>query len=312
MSEQHRIPSSVSTYDLDPYIQALPPSRSSTHMGWEGVVARTYRSPAHMESMVLPAVPDVSLVMLTQGAMQFESRYLGENWEGLHARAGDWFLTPGGGAPYELRWHKTSLEDPYILNLHVDSALLGHTAEQLADHLPARIELMDRAGFQDPLLAQMGFALQQELLVPTSVGKLYAQTAAQMIAVHLLRHYLTTNLSITDITDVTHKLSRQQLRQTIEYIVAHLDQDLSLDALAHQLGFSPYHFARLFRATTAESPHQFVVSKRIEVAQQLLKTSDLPLAQVALAAGFPNQSHFSRVFKQRRGLTPAQYRHAHI
>jgi AraC family transcriptional regulator len=309
MSNPQHIPSSVSTYDLDPYIKSLSPSYSSAQVGWEGLVVRTYHSPAEMESMVLPSVPDVSLVMVMQGAMQFESRYLGENWEGLHTSAGDWFLTPGGGAPYELRWRKTSAEDPYILNLHVDTALLSHTAEQLADHLPARVELIDRAGFQDPLLAQMGFALQQELLVPTSVGKLYAQTAAQMIAVHLLRHYLTTNISITDIT---HKLSRQQLRQTIEYIVAYLDRDLSLDTLAHQLGFSPYHFARLFRATTGESPHQFVVNKRIEVAQQLLKTSDLPLAQIALAVGFPNQSHFSRVFKQRRGITPAQYRHAHV
>jgi AraC family transcriptional regulator len=187
--------------------------------------------------------------------------------------------------------------------------LLRHAAEQLADHLPARIELADRAGFQDPLLTQMGLALQRELLVPTSVGKLYAETAAQLLAVHLLRHYLTTNLSITD---ASHKLSRQQLKQIVEYIVAYLDQYLSLDALAQQIGFSPYHFARLFRETTGESPHQFVVSKRIEAAQQLLKTADLPLAQIALTVGFPNQSHFSRVFKQRRGITPAQYRHEHV
>ena len=309
LPEMRRIPSSVSTYELDPYIQTLPPSYSSVQAGWEGVVVRTYHSPAEMESMILPAVPDVSLVMVTQGAMWFENRYLGESWEALHTSAGDWFLTPGGGAPYELRWRKTSVEDLYILNLHVDTTLLHHTAEQLADRLPARIELADRSGFQDPLLAQMGFALQRELLVPTSVGKLYAQTAAQMVAVHLLRNYMTTNLPITD---VSHKLSRQQLEQIVEYIVAYLDQDLSLNALAQQLGFSPYHFARLFRETTGESPHQFVVSKRIEAAQQLLKTPDLPLAQIALAVGFPNQSHFSRVFKQRRGIPPAQYRQEHV
>ena len=309
ISEMHRIPSSVSTYELDPYILTLPPFHSSIQAGWEGVVVRTYRSPAEVESMILPAVPDVSLVLITQGALWIESRYLGESWEALHVGVGDWFLTPGGGAPYELRWHKTSVEDPCILNLYVDTTLLHHAAEQLADHLPARIELADRAGFQDPLLTQMGLALQRELLVPTSASKLYAETAAQMFAVHLLRHYLTTNLSITD---ASHKLSRQQLKQVVEYMVTSLDQDLSLDALAQQLGFSPYHFARLFRETTGESPHQFVVSKRIEAAQQLLKTADLPLAQVAVAVGFPNQSHFSRVFKQRRGITPAQYRHEHI
>jgi AraC family transcriptional regulator len=308
MSEQRRVPSSVSTYDLDPYILALPPFRSSIEAGWKGLMLRTYRGPAEVESMIVPAVPDASLVMLTQGALGLESRSLGEEWEAIHVGVGDWFLTPGGGATYELRWHKTSAEDLHILNLHVDATLLSHAAEQLADHLPARIELLERSGFQDPLLTQIGLALQQELHVPTSVGKLYAETAAQMLAVHLLRHYLTTDLSIKD---YSHRLSRQQLKRIVEYIVAHLDQDLSLDALAQQLGFSPYHFARLFRETTGESPHQFVVSKRIEAAQQLLKTADLPLAQIAVAVGFPNQSHFSRVFKQRRGLTPVQYRHDH-
>ena len=308
MSEQRMVPSSVSTYDLDPYILALPPFRSSIEAGWKGLMLRTYRGPAELEGMSVPAVPDASLVMITQGALVFESRYLGEEWESIHVGVGDWCLTPGGGAPYELRWHKISAEDVHILNLQVDATLLSHAAEQLADRLPARIELLDRSGFQDPLLTQMGLALQRELHVPTTASKLYAETAAQMLAVHLLRHYLTTDLSIKD---SSHRLSRQQLKRIVEYIVAHLDQDLSLDALAQQLGFSPYHFARLFRETTGESPHQFVVSKRIEAAQQLLKTADLPLAQIAVAVGFPNQSHFSRVFKQRRGITPVQYRHDH-
>src|SRR5256884_5919267 len=144
------VPSSVSTYDLDPYILALPPFRSSIEAGWKGLMLRTYRGPAEVESMIVLAVPDASLVMLTQGALGFESRSLGEEWEAIHVGVGDWFLTPGGGAPYEVRWHKTSAEDLHILNLHVDATLLSHAAEQLADHLPARIELLERSGFQDP------------------------------------------------------------------------------------------------------------------------------------------------------------------
>jgi AraC family transcriptional regulator len=74
--------------------------------------------------------------------------------------------------------------------------------------------------------------------------------------------------------------------------------------LAQQTGYSPYHFARLFRQTTGESPHHFVLRQRIERAQRLLKETDVPLAHIAVESGFANQSHLTRVFKQHRGLTP--------
>jgi AraC family transcriptional regulator len=80
--------------------------------------------------------------------------------------------------------------------------------------------------------------------------------------------------------------------------------------LAQQIGFSPYHFARLFRRTTGESPHQFVMRQRVEHAQRLLMQRDAPLAAVALACGFANQSHFTQSFKRQIGLTPRAYRQA--
>ena len=91
-------------------------------------------------------------------------------------------------------------------------------------------------------------------------------------------------------------------------MLAHLNQDLSLSALAQQIGFSPYHFARLFRQTIGESPHQFVLSQRIEHAQSLLKETGQPLAQIALTCGFANQSHLTQAFRRTLGLTPAEYR----
>jgi AraC family transcriptional regulator len=136
-------------------------------------------------------------------------------------------------------------------------------------------------------------------------GKLYAQTAAQMLAVHLLRHYTS---STDNEKASSQRLTRRQMKRVADFILAHLNNDLSLDLLAEQAGFSPYHFVRLFRQTTGESPHQFVMRQRVEQAQSLLKQTDVPLAQVALEVGFANQSHFTRVFKQQLGLTPRAYR----
>src|SRR5262245_61190182 len=85
-------------------------------------------------------------------------------------------------------------------------------------------------------------------------------------------------------------------------------EELTLAAVARQVGYSPYHFARLFRRATGESLHQRVLRARIARARQLLAETELPLAQVAAESGFAHQSHLSHVFRQELGRTPRAYR----
>jgi AraC-like DNA-binding protein len=104
-------------------------------------------------------------------------------------------------------------------------------------------------------------------------------------------------------------LSRKQLNVVIEYIDAHLDTDLTLAALARAVHTSAYHFARQFNAATGLSPHQYVVTRRVERAQQLLRErDDLPLSEVARSVGFSDQSQLSTHFKRIVVITPKQFR----
>jgi AraC family transcriptional regulator len=227
------------------------------------------------------------------------------SWNEVCIHQSDLILQPGVGRSYEVRWKGLSSTPTQTLHLHLSQDLLARTAEEVADYDPAHVSLVERSGFQDPLLAQIGFALWRELEQGAPAGKLYAQIAAQLLAIHLLRHYTAVGVAIKS---PSQGLTRQQLNRVIDFVQAHLGQDLSLAALAEQTGFSPYHFARLFRQTTGESPHQFVLRLRIEQAQHLLAERDVPLAQVALACGFANQSHFTQAFKRQLGLTPRAYR----
>src|SRR5262249_23580181 len=136
-------------------------------------------------------------------------------------------------------------------------------------------------------------------------GTPYGQTAANMLAVHLLRHYASTAVAMNEPAPA---LTQRQLHLVTDYIFANLEQDLSLAVLAQEVGFSPYHFARLFRLAKGESPPQFVRQRRIERAQRLLREDELPLARVALQCGFANQGHLSLAFKRVLGVTPAAYR----
>jgi len=280
---------------------------SSADAGWEGVTAQAFHEPLALEGWLTAPAPEVSLVLFRGGSMQIARRYQQSAWQTANIHHGELILQGGTSQPYEVRWYGLSATPIQTLHLHLKRGLLARTAEDVTGCDVRQLMFRGRVGFQDPLLAQIGFALWRELEERAPAGKLYAQTAAQLLAVHLLRHYTTLG-AISEFP--AQGLTAQQMRRVVDFVQASLDQDLSLDALAQQSGFSPYHFARLFRQTTGESPHQFVLSQRVERARHLLTEKKLPLAQIALDCGFANQSHFTQAFKRQLGVTPRAYRQA--
>lgn len=98
-------------------------------------------------------------------------------------------------------------------------------------------------------------------------------------------------------------------RRVEEHVEAALGETIRLDDLARLAGLSPFHFQRMFRETFGLSPHAFTRRRRVERARDLLRAGE-PVAEIAAACGFGDQSHFTRVFKSETGLTPAAYRAA--
>jgi AraC family transcriptional regulator len=94
----------------------------------------------------------------------------------------------------------------------------------------------------------------------------------------------------------------------VERIETDLTGDLSLETLASVAGFSVFHFAKSFKAATGQPPHAFVMSRRVERAKVLLKTTSLPLLEIAYRVGWENAAHFSTAFKRATGLTPGAFR----
>ena len=90
-----------------------------------------------------------------------------------------------------------------------------------------------------------------------------------------------------------------------EYIDSHLQDNMALGVLAEMAQLSVHHFARAFRQSVGVAPHTYIVQRRIERARQLLRDSDLPLSEIALATGFTDQSHLARHFRRITGLSPS-------
>ena len=196
--------------------------------------------------------------------------------------------------------HQAALEGhSEHLALYVDPRLITRPASE-AD-LPGSVEIVERYTRRDNVIGSVGMALLGELESEGLSGRLYAESLANVLAVHLLRHYsISTSRSLT----FTGGLSAKRLREVIEFISDNYTRDLKLAELAQVAGMSSFHFAREFKRTTGTTPHQYLIKFRVERAKALLARRDLPLIEVGLQTGFSHQSHFTRLFRRVTGLTP--------
>jgi AraC family transcriptional regulator len=184
--------------------------------------------------------------------------------------------------------------------------LVERVGAEAFDLDPARLPIPPLDGLDLPHLRAAMWAVDAELTAGGAGGQLAAESLANVLAVHLIRHLLAPRQPACS-RDGT--LPRARLRAVLEYIEEHLDGNPSLEQLAAVARLSVYHFARLFKAATGLPPHQYVILRRVERTKQLLQAgTDLSLAEVAAGAGFSDQSQFSHHFKRLVGVTPGQYR----
>lgn len=106
----------------------------------------------------------------------------------------------------------------------------------------------------------------------------------------------------------SHRHAVQYVIKAKKYIAQHFDEDLTLEQVAQSVYLSPFYFSRLFKAYTGYTFNQYLTRLRLSRARNLLKRQDMTICEVALTVGYNNSSYFSRVFKEREGLLPSEYR----
>ena len=193
--------------------------------------------------------------------------------------------------------------DTECLGIYLDPALVERAARD-ADP-SGRFEVVARSNPRDPLVSRVGMALLGEMKSDAPGSRLYAESLANVLAVHVLRHYTAEGGGPRRFTG---GLSGSKLRRVLSYIADNHGSDLSLEDLAGEAAMSTFHFAREFKRATGTTPHQHLLRFRVERAKELLAGSQLPLAEVGLRTGFSHQSHFTRLFRRYTGTTPQSYR----
>jgi transcriptional regulator GlxA family with amidase domain len=124
------------------------------------------------------------------------------------------------------------------------------------------------------------------------------------ILLQLLSRFLVPELFLLKDNSIIHS----KVSDAINYIQTNLQTTITVADLAKRANHNPDYFSRLFYENTGERPLTYVQSKRIERAQLLLTTTDMPFYEIAAETGFENLSYFSRIFKNITGQTPSAYK----
>jgi AraC-like DNA-binding protein len=154
-----------------------------------------------------------------------------------------------------------------------------------------------RLMFADTAVSRLCQLLADECLHPAPMGDAFGDSL-----VHPLLLALTAGSH--EATPAVGGLAAWQLRHLEDFVADRLGDDLSLDHLAQAVGVSRSHFGRVFKQTTGQSPFEWLRAKRIERAKELLADGEIPVAEVALATGFADQAHLTRVFGRAVGMPP--------
>ncbi len=162
--------------------------------------------------------------------------------------------------------------------------------------------VFDGLAFDDPALATQMLRLHRLLEAGAdalALDEALAATFAQLIARH----------AATDLRPPQAGREDRRMARVIEAIDAEPGAPWRLDDLAALAGLSRYHFIRVFRRATGQSPHAYVTTRRLGLARRLLGSGDRP-AEAAIACGFADQAHLTRLFRQAFGVAPGRYARA--
>ena len=185
------------------------------------------------------------------------------------------------------------------------------------------------AAWRRLMLGQIGASLAQAWLFPATYAAdrdlrrravalartIAAGSAVEIAVENILERVVAMqsgfNEAITRCPGRTYAQQRQvfvRLQRVRNYLAANFRVDIENEALARMANYSPSHFSRAFRSVYEETPHSFLIRQRLDLALRLLAGSPLAVNEIAIEAGFDTPSAFSRVFRQRFGITPGTAR----
>ena len=269
----------------------VAPSLYRESRAFGGISVCAWNTP-WLESFALPETDDLTFAYHRGGSN--DVRVLrGDEWSRVRSTPGLLTLIPPGR---RVAYHTRGAVS--FATVHVSRAAL-------LEFVPAGAgSFEDRFAFRDPFVASCMDALLREARASNHWTPRFVSAVTEALLLHLL--YNSPSLSKSQTS--SPKTPAERIEDVRLRIDVKLAGDLTVDELAAEAGLSRAHFIRTFQRIVGESPHRYVMSRRVEFAKRLLNDTSLSLKAIAHEAGFCSQSHFTHIFRTQLGLTPQQFR----
>jgi AraC family transcriptional regulator len=272
---------------------------SSRPLGWRPLSFE--RHDAEPATSVLPAGAGRHLILLSLGDGRVERESHGET-KRFRVHPGFVAVYPAG-SPIRWTWDKRL---SYSL-MTLEPQLLEHVAQQYFGSDAGAVDLLATEREYDPGIANLAGVLGREVMRGEPGGKLYAESLASILAVHLLRHYTRRR---DPLPSQPAPGAPDSVERAIRYIQENHARDVGLPDIARAANLSAYHLTRVFKQVTGLPPYQYLIQVRVNAARALLSAGAgrHSLAEIAAAVGFADQSHLTRHCKRILGVTPHRLR----
>jgi AraC family transcriptional regulator len=278
---------------IEPFLN-FPPGQSSSAAHWGGIKLESYTVPA----VVIPRHehPEHFLHLVLKGSVKYEVK-TGGRTRLYTSSPGTTFLLPRGTVD-EINWMGPTKRVAVSLRPRLLTKVLEETAHQ------TDIELSEHWDLRDRHIKALLMEMSADIDDGSPAGPIYGESLANALAVYLLKRYAVRGRVPTPYRG---GLAPYRLKRVLDFIGDNLGEDLKLSRLAALADLSPHYFSELFKQSTGLTLHTYVLSKRIEFAKEQLRNSNRRVIDVGLDAGFPNPSHFARVFHKIVGTSPSHF-----
>ncbi|MEL7245796.1 MAG: AraC family transcriptional regulator [Cyanobacteria bacterium J06573_2] len=220
-----------------------------------------------------------------------------DKWQNCLMKPGDLFLIPDG-ASHAARWEEAG----ELLVIALEADLINKIAPEAVKG--KNIEIIRAQAQSDGLIANIALAFKEELESGGCGGELYRDTLTSALVARLLRNYSATPTTC----EAKGRLGKRKLNLVLDYIQAHIAEEITLSQMAKIADLSPFHFSRIFKESVGVSPNRYVNYCRVEKAKRLLEQQQISISQISAACGYSNPSYFIRQFRKIMGVTPKVYR----
>ncbi|WP_257168171.1 AraC family transcriptional regulator [Bradyrhizobium sp. SRS-191] len=194
-----------------------------------------------------------------------------------------------------------------VANFYIPQSAFDEVAEGQGTRVTETLHCPLAEKRTDSVVTNVAMALLPALTRPEQVSRIFLDHAWRALAAHLLKAYGSPDARPQM---ARGGLSPWQERRAKDMLLSDLNGNVTLPDLAQACRLSCSHFSHAFRRTVGCPPHQWLLSQRVERSKELMLNSDQPLSEIALNAGFADQSHFTRVFSRFVKTSPAAWKRA--